>query len=452
MNKIYNHVVEGFESALASKSAEERRIGAELKFPLVDHAGNAGSFETVCQLWNYLICRGWRPVVDPMTKRIVGARKRGPHNDTIAGCETGYCKMEFSLAHVPNLFELEEQVQQLRAELEPFCEDGGVHMLGYGIQPMTPPTKKLMMKKRRTSPWSKAFGTNRHISKDDGHDIHLFTINAASHVHVSVALEEAVDVINVLNGFAGAQIALTANSNIWRGRIDPNYKCVAEKFWDWWMPEGNRVGVPTKPFENLKDYCQTIAELRPVYVNRAGRPIVLKRYKTFAEYFRAGRAVGIDPQGKEVSFVPKKDDIDLHSTCYWYNARLSRYYTVENRVNDQQPPHALVCIAALTLGLVSALREAKRRLSLYDWQTLRAAREAACRDGLSGEVDKIRLNELAGEMLHIARRGLVRRGLGEERFLEPLQKRISEVGCPADQASRLFQDGGIENLLTTWKI
>jgi gamma-glutamylcysteine synthetase len=448
---MHDYFVDGFSDAVAQQNSDERRIGAELKFPLVNTDGTAASLETVCRLWDYLASNGWQPVKDEMTGRVVGAKRKGQLNDTVAGCETGYCKTEFSLAHVGNLFEMEKQINQLREELKQFCRENKACFLCYGIHPVTPPGKKLMMKKGRTSPWVKAFGSNRHISKNDGDDVHLFTVNAASHVHISTSLEEAIDVVNVLNGFSGPQIALTANSNIWQSKIDPDYKCVAEKFWDWWMPNSSRVGVPVKPFENIKDYVHTIANFKPVYVMRNGKPIILQKYKTFDEYYRTGRAVGIDATGKEISFTPEKSDIDLHNSCYWYNARISRYYTVENRVNDQQPPDALLSISALTLGLISALAEAKEELASYDWQTLRQMRQIACQYGLHGRKDSIRLIRLALRMLIIARLGLLRRGLGEEKFLAPLEERLCDFECPADQAADLFSNGGVGMLVEKWK-
>jgi len=447
VNLIYEHFINGFELAVAARHGAERRVGAELKFPLVNLNGSAASFETVCALWDYLKKRGWQPVEDTMTGKIIGAKKPGEQNDTVASCETGFCKSEFSLAHVANLFDLDRSVRALREELCPFFETHRVRFLGYGIQPVTPPSKRLLMKKSRTSVWDKVFGSNRVLPPEDGDDVNLFTINAASHVHVSVSQQEGIPAVNVLNGFAGAQIALTAHSNIWKGRIDPQYKCVAEKFWNWWMPDAKRVGMPEKSFEDLEDYIRTIARFRPVYVRRVGKPIVLTRYRTFEEYYQTGRAVGLDSVGREISFIPQKADIDVHSTCYWYNARISRYYTVENRVNDQQPPNDLICVAALTLGLVSALSEANEELSRYDWKDLRAAREAACRDALAGCVDGISLADLAERMLNLAWLGLRKRGLGEERFLEPREERLRKRTCPADDAARLFERGGMDTLL-----
>jgi len=446
MEAIYEHFMRGFRQALAGRDGG-RRIGAELKFPLVNADGSAASYETVRRLWEYLQGLGWRAETDALTGKVAAARTPGERNDTVASCETGYCKVEFSLAHVADLFALNEAVRELLASLEPFWAEQDVRLLGCGIHPVTPPGKRLMMRKTRTVVWDKVFGANRCLSPEDGDDVCLFTVNTASHVHLSTTPDECVKAVNVLNGFAGAQIALTANSGVWKGGVDPDYRCVAEKLWDWWMPDGDRVGVPARPFRDVRDYLERIARLRPVYVQREGRPVVLTDYDSFADYYARSRAVGTDDQGREASLVPAPGDIDLHSTCYWHNARLSRYFTVENRTNDQQPPDELICIAALTLGLVSALDEAGEVIDAHDWDALRAARETACRRGLAEGNGGVDLPQLAAEMLDVAGRGLARRGLGEERFLEPLRQRLAARRCPADEAAELFRRGGIDALV-----
>jgi glutamate--cysteine ligase len=205
--------------------------------------------------------------------------------------------------------------------------------------------------------------------------------------------------------------------------------------------------VPEKPFEDLEDYARAIASLRPVYVKRGGMPIVLTSYNSFDEYYRSTEAAGLNLEGREVALRPEEPDIDLHCTCCWHNARLSRYCTVENRSNDQQPPGDLVCVSALTLGLVCALDECWEVVSSYRWEDLREARKAACRSALEGRAGDLSLVELAEKMVKLARRGLLSRGLGEEEFLKPLERRLRERRCPADQAVELFVGGGIRSLL-----
>lgn len=451
LDEIHRRFLAGFEAS-DSEAQEphqgERRIGAELKFPLVDQAGKAPPNAVVDALWRYLVDeRGWQPKYDGDSDRLIGATKPGEQNDTVASCETGYCKTEFSLAHAANLFDVERQLQVIREELRPFAEEQNVCFLGYGIQPVSRPGKKLVMKRNRTSFWDKVFPSNKVVREEDGDDFHMFTLNAASHVHVSVDRHEAIRAVNALNGFAGAQIALTAHSSVWKGQIDREYRAVAEKFWDWWQPAKERVGVPHKAFDDSRDYVDTIANLEPVYVKRNGRPVMLKRYDSFIDYYEQDKAVGLDMHGNEVPVTPHPNDIDVHNSCYWFNARVSQYFTVENRVFDQQPPEALLAPSALTLGLVSALHEAVEEIRPYHWDDLRAARKAACKKPVPDSFHAERLERLCMRMLEVAELGLRRRGLGEEAFLTPLNERFSNQTSPAQEAERRFREDGIEGLL-----
>ena len=109
---------------------DELRIGAELKFPIVKPDGSVATRKSVDALWRYLADRDWQPVREKPAKRIVGARRPGEQNDTVATCETGYCKAEFALAHVGDLHELQAAVNDLQQLLEPFCKQQQVHFLG----------------------------------------------------------------------------------------------------------------------------------------------------------------------------------------------------------------------------------------------------------------------------------------------------------------------------------
>jgi gamma-glutamylcysteine synthetase len=302
-----------------------------------------------------------------------------------------------------------------------------------------------MVAQGRTAFWETAFGSNAVVPKEEGDDVHLFTLNAANQVHVDVSRDEAVTAVNVLNGLAGAQIALTAHSSVWRDQVDPEYRCVSEMLWDWWLPAKGRVGVPARPFNDLEDYVDTIARLSPVYVKRDGEPLGIMHYGSFYDYYREGElADALNVNGQPMRVHVQPDDIDQHMTFQWFAARISRYHTVENRMNDQQPPDGLLCIAALTLGLTEALAEAWEEVSSHTWEALCQARVEACRQGLGAQVGQMKLRDLAQRALSLARDGLLARELGEESFLEPLERRIDKALSPADEAADAFKKHGIE--------
>lgn len=446
MKAVYQHFTEGFARA-AGCGADGCRIGAELKFPLVKLDGTAADLDTVLAFWRYLAEIGWEPIEDRVTGSLAGARKAGPYNDTIASCETGYCKTEFSLAHVGDLFELDEAISRLRGEIGPFAAEHGVRFLGYGIQPVTPPGKDLLFKKERSCFWDKAVPSNEHIPPEEGDDVYLFTVNAGSHVHLSLGPEDCVRAVNVLGGLAGPQIALMAHSPVWKGRVDDRFQCVSEMLWDWWKPAQGRSGVPDEPFSSLDHYVRAVQSLPPIYVKREGGPVILRDYRAFSDYYAAAQPAGETLAGRKVELVPRAEDIGVHNSCYWYTARISRYFTVENRVFDQQPPDELATAAALTLGLASALDEAWDEVSRHPWPVLRELRLAACRAAVNGDADHYDLWDLAGRMLDVARLGLVRRELGEESFIEPLFARLRRRQAPAACAAAAFQERGVRGLI-----
>jgi gamma-glutamylcysteine synthetase len=442
--------------------SRSRRIGSELKFPLVTPDGRAADSSKTRALWEFLARRGWRPLEDPHSKAVIGATSQGEMNEHRASCETGFCKVEFSLAHTDGLFSLSRDIETLGGLLGEFSEEHEVAFLGFGLQPVTPPGKHLLMSsKSRNLFWDRLFGGNNHIPPEDGTDVHLFTINASNQVHIDVTVNEAVDAINVFNGLAGAQIALTANSNIWRGKVDGDYKCLGEIFWDWWLKEGHagRYGVPGRKYHDLDDYFHCILGFPPVYVRRDGVPVGLPHCPTFSDFYscdytgtrcgRPERVCGLSADGMDTEVYREPYDLDQHFTFFWHNARLSRYYTLENRVNDQQPPAEMMVVPAFTLGIMEALGDAVELIDGYQWELLKESRVEAARKGLDAGPEVL---ELSRSALEIAEAGLRKRGAGEEVFLEPLKERLKRRSCPADRAAEVFRAGGPEALVEALRV
>jgi len=134
-------------------------------------------------------------------------------------------------------------------------------------------------------------------------------------------------------------------------------------------------------------------------------------------------------------------------TFCWHNARISRYCTLENRVNCQEPPESLMAVGALTLGLAERLGQARALVDRHDWRDLRKGRADAMRRGLEGCVAHRPISDLCQAMLAIAAKGLRARGHGEEAYLGPLWERLRRRRSPADEAITCFRQDGIGGLL-----
>ncbi len=456
MKEITEFYREGFAKAIEKrKKFNGRRIGSELKFPFVKENGRAVDRDDVDALWSYLGEQGWNVINDAATGQRVGAETPGEYNNTVARSETGHCLIEFSLAHTGNLHELQRIYDDLRSTLKEYSDKSKTYFLAFGMHPFEKPGKHLMSKKSRNLFWDKLFGSNRIVPPDDGSDVHLFALSAAHQVHIDVDPGESIKAVNVLNGFAGAQIALTANSNIWQNTVAEQAQCLGELFWDWWLGgQRGRAGVPERRFSSLDDYAECIGNYSPVFVRRGDNVIGLPNYNTFQEYYNNGDGIriGENADGEKIDLTPQKGDISLHNTFFWHDARISRYFTIENRLNDQQPYDEMIVVPALTTGLIENLDEAQEYLVQFDWDMLRAMRNNAIHHGFEASINGKQIIDQCKEMLDIARDGLVKRNLGEEKYVQPLYDRIENKTNPANKAEQLFRSEGLDSFIREVRI
>lgn len=442
-NSYTEALMRRFEEADAERRGRPRRVALELKFPVVMRAtAEAASRETIQALWRDLEEHGWQPVTDPHTGRIIGAKRVSREGTDVLSSATGYCVIELSTAPEASLDGARRRVRDSLQPVLGFCRAHELALLGHGIHPVTAPAPELLTDKARNAFWDDVFGERGQSAR-----VHLFTTTAASQAHVDIRSDEAADALVVFNGLAPAQIALNANSGVWNGEADDDYKCVHESFWDRWLPGEDRVGMPTEKPSSLTEYVEHLMALRPVYVEREGEPVRLPSCESFAEFCESERSPGRRADGESVEVAPRQEDLELHLTFCWHNARLSRYWTLENRVNCQQPPDSLLAVGALSLGLAEQLPQARELVDGYDWDDLRAARVDAMRRGLYAKVGEEPMSALCEAMLEIASEGLRRREGREQSYLSPLWRRLTRGQCPADAAARQLQRQGMEGLL-----
>ncbi|MFW6113699.1 MAG: glutamate-cysteine ligase family protein [Actinomycetota bacterium] len=443
--RILEYYLKRFDSKDRAGSLKSRRqVGMEAKFCLTDSLGEAVEREALEGLFRHLERRGWELHRDLNLGIATSAARASSTCPAVVATGTGHCKIEFSVPYGRTLSELKANFEEMAEEVKGYTDRAGVRLLCLGVHPVTEPHPDLVQRTSRHIFWDRAFETGL---------VHLFALSADCQVHVDVDPAEVHEAVNVMQGFAGAQIALTASATVWRKEIDPEYLDVKEAFWDWWLPDEDRAGVALRPFGSLEDYVERLAGLRPVFVSREGRSLGIYHYSDFREYFSAGeRAKGITEDGETEVLLPCEQDIDLHDTFNWYVARFSRYCTLENRVNCQQPPEDIMAVPALTLGLMENLDEGVSFLEGFEWDALRRSREEAMRHGPRASGEGFDISLLSERMLEVAEKGLSSRGGGEEGFLGVLWRRLREGFCPAMETRELFARGGIGALLERYSL
>lgn len=138
--------------------------------------------------------------------------------------------------------------------------------------------------------------------------------------------------------------------------------------------------------------------------------------------------------------LPTLSDWADHMTTVFPEARVKKY--IEMRGADCGPLSHLSALPALWVGLTydqGALDDATELTRGWTHDTREGLRRAAARDGLSGEHDGIRLNDLAGEVLTLAEAGLAARarrsadGAADEvGYLAVLRDRVERGMTAAD--------------------
>lgn len=430
-------------------------IGIECEFPVVDRAGNAISLEIIHQLFDYLEKEGFEIKVDVYTNQPIAATRVNLESalqfdyceDTIT-TDLGFSTLEIALAPQPNLWKVQAQLNELLSILLLYFNQHQCRILGYGIQPITPPSKDLLAPQKRYNFKNRVSG-NELVPKSVGKDFHLLTVSASNQCHIEVSKEDAIVAFNVLNGLSGLQIALQANSAIWKGAVDANFKAIRELFWDYCFSDRlNQAGIPPK-FSSFEDYMENLMHFKAQRVIRDGKPYRINSPNTFGEFYHNIKpTVGESREGECLLIKPAPKDIHLQNGFCYYNARLvSKFGTIENRMACQQPPGESMVTAALTLGILENLKAAQTLMEALYFISPKTLRIEAIKDALAANFAEKSIIPWLYELLVIAEKGLQKRGLGEEIFLAPLFKRLKEQQSPADLAIAIFQKEGIEAFL-----
>ena len=449
-------IVNKFKNGFFTKKIHSLRgIGIECEFPIVTKKGKAVSLSIIQSLFIYLNEQGFEIERDNYSNLIIAAKRINIESlghfefcaDTIT-TDTAYSTLEIVLAPQNNLHSTNESLSSLLDILIPFFDRKNCLLLGYGIQPLTAPSRKLLMPKERYLFFEK-LSTNKTIPKSEGADSSLLNITASNQCHIEIGLENAIPATNVLNALSGLQIILHANSPIWEGQVDPVYKANREMFWDICYPDRlNQIGIPPK-FEDIESYVDLLLKFKPLLVKREGHYLQILNKKTFEDFLLDETpTIGSTLTDKQVIIQPKIDDIQQLIPFSWFNARLvPKYGTIESRMCCQQPQGENLTTAALTLGIIENLQAAEKLTRLYSLNVWRKLRTQAAEHTFNTQIKGNSVLPLLRQLLDLAKEGLENRGFEEEVFLEPLYKRLEEQQSPADLAIEVFNTGGLEALL-----
>lgn len=411
LDASYARLAEAFAERFAARRPAHT-VGREAEFPLVDSRGRAGDSG---KLWPELLeTTGGQPVYDSGSdgsRVLIGVEAKR----WFCLAEVGLCTVEIGVGPRRSLVELEADLAEALAFVGTAAARTGQRLLGYGIQPLTPPSARILTPKRRylvlvqeIPRWSR------------------WTVTASDQVHVRLGRAELVPAMNALNAASGAIIALCANSPVYCGRRGSSSG--REALSAGVSGEPFRNGAVPRPFADIEDYVRWTAGFRYLFrLDENGR--IVRPRVTFDRWMRR----------RQVSL----EDYLLHEHYLWPSARpRARLGTLEIRPACQQP-EASFAAAALALGLTERAPDLLAciadALGNSHWGRLLSYRRRAVRDGiLAPEPTQGFLRTI----VELADAGLRARGFGEHAYLDQIRERLAARRGPADEAEGSYAAGG----------
>jgi glutamate--cysteine ligase len=249
-------------------------------------------------------------------------------------------------------------------------------------------------------------------------------------VQVNLDFGDEADMVEKLRVSLALQplaTALFANSPFAEGK--PNgYRTLRGKVWTDTDPD--RTGIPAVAFEDgfgFERFADWVLDVPMYFIMRDGRWIDAAGV-SFRD-FLSGRAV--DRLEGQVATMGDWAD---HVTTVFTDVRLKRF--LEMRGADAGAPAFLTALPAFWVGLLydDAAQKAARALTKgWSVEEIRALRTAVPAAALEARIAGRRLQDVARDVLAIARGGLKARGLGEETHLDPLDAVVATGQTQADR-------------------
>jgi len=424
-------LVQVFHEAVQRVSGKPLLIGVEAEWlPVDQQTGRARAFEGprgVVGLFEACLEEGF---ADPVGAELPTHLRRG---GAALNLEPGG-QPEFSGTPFPDLLQIHAELEAMETLLRPVAATRGFRLLAHGIQPLSLAGEIRQVPKRR---YQIMFD---HFTEHGGARF-LDMMRLTASVQVSLDYESERDAgrklraAHLLAPIAGA---LFANSPIVAGRPTG---WQSERLRAWLETDSARCGPARIALDGTFSFEALIEEVLDV-------PSLLVRAddggvrRAGAASFRALLKHGID--GRPVT----RADWDLHLSGLFTDARLKG--VVECRAPDAPPACATLAPAAFYVGLLyheAGIDWALDRLGFIAPRYMEAM-EIAAREGLRGACPgEAVYRELAADALQRCRAGLVARGLGEERLLDPVDEMLTHGLSFADRAIAELAKGGLERLL-----
>jgi glutamate--cysteine ligase len=324
-------------------------------------------------------------------------------------CESVHCAAAEFSEHISQIVTVGDQLD--------------IAFLGLGMQPVTRVSEFELVPKRRYAimwPYMARVGTLGQ---------RMMTQTATVQVNLDYS-SEADAMLKLRVGLATAPLltAMFANSPLCDGDLN-GFASFRGHIWT--ASDRDRCGLlpfAFKPSAGFDDYVEWALDVPMYFIVRGGTWFDMTAY-SFRHFLANGH------QGHRATMA----DWAVHLTTLFPEARLKSY--LELRSVDSQAPELMLAVPALAKGLFyddDCLLAAWDLVKAWSWEERVQLWHAVHRQALQARIRRLRVAELARELVSIAVTGLNRQALrdaaghDESIYLERLEQLVRRGRCPAD--------------------
>ena len=433
-NELENAIYEKY--IRPTKRKKTRAVGLELELPIVNTKKQAVDFSVVHELTKAFIEKFAfsRTLLDDEGEIYNALNEK---NEDSISYDCSYNTLELSFGTEENLNVLYNRFTMYYTFISDFLRPYSHQLTGMGINPYYKlnrsepiPTGRYRMLYRHLSSYKKYEGAAPfHKYPNFG------MFSCASQVQLDVEEKTLAEVINTFTRLEPPKTLLFANSP-WGNDL----LCVRDRFWRESLHGLNRHNVDMYDIElqSVEELVRYIKSMSIYCVERDGKYINFSPV-SLEQYFASSEIGGeyYDGSGySRITFTPQLSDLAYLRSFKFED--LTFRGTVEFRSVCAQPIGEFMSFAAFHAGLMENLTTLSNLLyndniiyhngySASELRTLFNKRTLPC------FTDTARLASLLVDIVDIAKDGLKKRDLQEERFLEPLRSRAKHIYSPAKE-------------------
>ena len=362
---------------------------------------------------------GWEPVREG--ENVIGLTRNGANISLEPGGQ-----FELSGAAFASVTETEAELRNHLDEVRTLAEPLGIRFMGIGAAPEWRHEEMPVMPKGRYRLMTDYMG------KVGTHGTQMMYRTSTVQVNLDYASEaDMVQKMRVSLALQPVATALFASSPFFEGK--PN----GHRSWRsriWRDLDASRTGMLPFAFEDgfgFQRYVDWVLDVPMYFVYRNGKYINALG-QSFRDFLK-GELPALPGE------KPTLSDWADHMTTVFPEARVKRY--IEMRGADCGDFAHIVALPAFWVGLMydqTALDAAWDLVKGFDAETREALRVAASVDGIAGRVGAVKIADLARATVALSHAGLAGRGLGEERYLEPLVATLESGQTQADRWLSLY--------------